>query len=121
MRERSVIVLAKACAVVGTASALHGIAAERADTFRAGLLALVLSTAVHLHMNARLNVQAVMAHQTSTTRLAMQERQAYAEMGYKARCFEALTEDTPEAASDAEVVRLPVARHNPQMRRNGSA
>ncbi|MFF9088593.1 hypothetical protein ACF1BE_19615 [Streptomyces sp. NPDC014991] len=101
--------------------ALHGIIADRAATFRVGTLALISSAALHLHMTSRLNTHAVMAHQATLARMSMRERQQYAEMGYKARCFEALTEDAPETTGAADIVRLPVARHAPQMRRNGSA
>jgi hypothetical protein len=120
MRERRVIVLAKACAVVGIALALHGIIAERSSTFRIGVLTLITATSVHLRAASRLDVRAVMEHQAAMARLTAQDRQRYAAMGYKAARLDALTEDAPETG-DAEVVMLPHARLSPQVRRDGSA
>jgi hypothetical protein len=121
MRERRVIVLAKACAVVGTALAAYGTITDHAAMFRIGFLVLIVSASVHLHVTSRLNMQAVMAHQVSMARLTIQDRQRYSEMGYKAAQYDALVDDTPEIEGGAEVVELPHARLTPQARRNGSA
>ncbi|MEU0675420.1 hypothetical protein ABZ330_21515 [Streptomyces sp. NPDC006172] len=119
--QHRVIVLAKACAVVGIVLALHGAIADRSTTWRAGLLTLVSSIGVSIHLTSRYNTQKLMEHQAQTARLTARERQQYAQMGWNAHAIDALTEEPSETAGDAEVIRLPHARNNPQMRRNGSA
>lgn len=119
--ERRVIVLAKACAVVGIVCALHGTVTDRAAIYRIGMITMVASAAASLHFTARHNTQKIMAHQAHAARLPVQERQAYAEMGYKAARLDALSNEIPETAGDAEVFNLPRARHSHSMRRDGSA
>lgn len=85
------------------------------------MIVMVVSAAVSLHLTSRHSTQQIMAHQAQVSRLSVQERQAYAQMGYKAARLDALTNDMPETAGDAEVVTLPHARHSHQMRRDGSA
>jgi hypothetical protein len=122
MRDvRRVTGLAKACAVVGIALALHGIVTDQARTFRIGTLTLITSIGVTLHLTSRMAVHEVMAHQARVARLTAQERQRYTEIGYRAAQIDARTERTPGWAGDAGVTRLPHARHTPQMRRDGSA
>ncbi|MGW0012575.1 hypothetical protein ACWDVX_22870 [Streptomyces tendae] len=119
--QRRVIVLAKACVVVGIALAAYGIIADRTDTFRTGVLVLLVSGFVSVQLTQRAHLQQTLAHQSRVARLTVQERQECAEYGWRAAQIDALTEDTPEIAGDAEVVGLPHPRHTPQMRRNGSA
>ena len=119
--QRRVIVLAKACAVVGIALAAYGIIADRTDAFRTGVLILLVSTGASVQLTQRENLQQTLAHQARVARLTVQERQQYTEYGWRAAQIDALTEDTPEIAGGAEVVGLPHPRHTPQMRRNGSA
>lgn len=119
--QRRVIVLAKACVIVGITLAAHGTITDQAATFRCGMLILLLSTAAALHMTSRANAREVMAHQVRVARLTAQERQQYTEIGWKAARLDALAEDAPTAAGDADVVRLPRARTAHQMRRDGSA
>ncbi|MEU2739876.1 DUF2964 family protein [Streptomyces sp. NPDC007095] len=123
MREQQqrVIVLAKACAVVGIAFALHGTIADRDATFRVGMITLIVSVAAAFQLTLRINTQALMAHQTHVARLTVQERQAYAEMGYKAARLDALNEIAPEATGDAQIVNLPFARSSSETRKKGSA
>lgn len=122
MRDQlRVIVLAKGCVIVGIAFAVHGVLADSASTFRTGILITLLSALAHLHMTSRANAREVMAHQARLARMSMQERQQYAEYGWNAARLDALTEDAAPAAGDADIVHLPRARTNPQMRRDGSA
>jgi hypothetical protein len=121
MRQRRVIVLAKACAVVGIALAAYGTSTDRAGAFRSGVVILIAAASVHLHVSSRMDTQTLMAHQVRMARLTMQERQRYAEMGYKAAQIEALADDAPETAEDAQVVRLPLSRKATPIRRDGSA
>ncbi|MFF1483078.1 hypothetical protein ACIGZH_01955 [Streptomyces sp. NPDC058319] len=113
-------VLATACVIVGITLALYGTIADRTPAFRVGVLTLLVSSAVALHLTSRANAAAVMAHQTQVARLTVQERQQYAEMGWKAARLDALTGQAPEIEGGAEVVILP-RTHSPQMRRDGSA
>lgn len=119
--QRRVIVLAKACAVVGIALATYGIIADRTDAFRTGMLILLVSSVASVQLTQRESLQQAMAHQSRTARLTVQERQQWTEYGWRAAQIDALTEDAPEIAGGAEVVGLPRPRHTPQMRRNGSA
>lgn len=119
--QRAAIVLASASVVVGAAFALHGTATDRATTFRTGLVALLVGLVGVADARQRLNVQRLMEHQTRTATLAMQERQRYAELGWKAAKIDALSEETPEFAGDAQVVNLPVARSASSARKKGSA
>lgn len=119
--QRRVIVLAKACAVVGIALAAYGIIADRADAFRTGVLVLLISSAASVQLTQRENLHQVMAHQSHVARLTAQERQQWTEYGWRAAQIDAQTEGTPKTAGGAEVVALPHPRHTPQMRRNGSA
>lgn len=118
--KRRVIVLAKACAIVGIALALHGMITDRQLVYRGGMLALLASAAVAILVTSRVNTQEIMAHQARVARLTVRERQAYAEMGWKASRLDALTKETPEGEG-AEILDLPGARHPADMRRNGSA
>lgn len=119
--QRRVIILAKACAVVGTALAAYGIIADRTDAFRAGVLILLVSSAASIQLTQRENLQQAMAHQSRVARLTVRERQRWTEYGWRAAQIDALTEDAPETTCDAEILNLPHHRHAPQMRRNGSA
>lgn len=119
--QRRVIVLAKACAVVGIALAAYGIIADRTDTFRTGVLILLTSSAASLHLTSRVAQQELMAHQARMARLTVQERQQWTEYGWRARQIDALSEGTPTIGGDADVIGLPHPRSTPQMRRNGSA
>ncbi|NJP71942.1 hypothetical protein [Streptomyces sp. C1-2] len=119
--QRRVIILAKACVIVGIALAIHGVLADSALTFRPGILITLLSALAHLHMTSRANTREVMAHRAHLARMSAQERQQYTEIGWRAALLDALTEDAPTAADDAEIVHLPRARTTPQMRRDGSA
>ncbi|MFF7171142.1 hypothetical protein [Streptomyces pseudovenezuelae] len=85
------------------------------------MITIVVSAAASLHLTSRQNAQRVMAHQEQVARSAAQERQRYAEMGYKAARLDALSNETPLMAGDADIVNLPHARLSHQMRRNGSA
>ncbi|MGW2742323.1 hypothetical protein [Streptomyces sp. NPDC001450] len=85
------------------------------------MVTLLASAAVAVLVTSRVNAKEIMAHQARVARLSAQERQAYAEMGWKAARLDALTEETPAVAGEAEIVNLPHARHTPNMRRNGSA
>lgn len=121
MRDRRrVIVLAKACVIVGIAFALHGTFTDRDSTYRLGVIVLVTSAAVSLQLTSRHNAQKVIAHQAEAARLTVAERQAYSQMGYKAALLDALNNEAP-TAGDAEIVNLPHARRSHQMRRDGSA
>jgi hypothetical protein len=119
--QRRVIVLAKAFAVVGIVFALHGTVTDRAATYRIGMITMVAAAAASLHLTSRHTAQEIMAQQVHVARLTVQERQAYAEMGYKAARLDALSNEIPERAGDAEIVSLPHARDAHQMRRDGSA
>lgn len=114
--QRRVIVLARVCVIVGITLALHGTLADCVFTFRTGMLIILVSAAVYLQMTSRANAREVMAHQARLARLSLQERQQYTEMGWKAARLDALTDDAPRAAGDADVVRLPRARTTHQMR-----
>jgi hypothetical protein len=111
MRDR-VAVLAKACAIVGIALALHGTLSDRAMTYRMGMLTLVTSIGVTLQLTSRAAVQEVMAQQARVARLGVRERQQYAD---------AQAHQAPSRPGGAEVFTFPHARQNPAMRRNGSA
>ncbi|WP_399142258.1 hypothetical protein Q3A86_32985 [Streptomyces sp. NBUA17] len=119
--EHRVIVLAKACAIVGIALAAFGIIADRTTEFRSGMLILLVSSAAAVQLTQREHLRQAMAHTARVARLTARERQQWAEYGWRAAQIDALTEDTPETAGGAEVVGLPHPRHTPQMRRNGSA
>ncbi|MFC8873177.1 hypothetical protein [Streptomyces ardesiacus] len=119
--QRRVIILAKACVIVGIALAAYGIIADRTDAFRTGVLVLLASGTTSVQLTQREHHRQAMAHTSRAARLTQQERQQCAEYGWKAAQIDALTEDTPEIAGGAEVVGLPRPRHTPQMRRNGSA
>lgn len=125
MRERRVIVLAKACAVVGIALAAYGTVTDQVAPFRGGMITLIVAAAVHLHITSRADTHAVLAQQASLARLSTRDRQRYAELGYKAALLDALTDDAPTRGADqagaADVIDLPHARRAPQMRRDGSA
>jgi hypothetical protein len=120
MRDR-VAVLAKACAIVGIALALHGTLSDRAMTYRMGMLTLVTSIGVTLQLTSRAAVQEVMAQQARVARLGVRERQQYAELGYRAAQIDAQAHQAPSRPGGAEVFTFPHARQNPAMRRNGSA
>ncbi|MFD5838176.1 hypothetical protein ACFWHV_32205 [Streptomyces collinus] len=119
--QRRVNVLAKAFAVVGIALALHGTFTDRAATFRAGMLTLVASSGLWIHTTGRINTQRIIEHQDRAARLTAQERQEYAQMGWKAARLDAMTGEGRRMAGDAEVFELPHARHTPRARRDGSA
>lgn len=119
--QHRVIVLAKACAVVGTVLAVYGIIAGRTDPFRAGVLILIVATGATVQLTQRAHLQQVMAHTARVARLTEQERQQWTELGWRACQIDAQSEEPPGIAGDADVVALPHPRPTPQMRRNGSA
>lgn len=119
--QRAAIVLASVSVVVGIAFAVHGTATDRATTYRTGIVALLVGFVGMVEVRQRLHVQRLMEHQTRTATLATQERQRYAELGWKAAKIDALNEETPKFAGDAQVVNLPVARSASGAREKGSA
>ncbi|MCX4705698.1 DUF2964 family protein [Streptomyces sp. NBC_01373] len=110
-----------ASAVVGIVLAIHGSITDRAATYRPGLIALVVGAAGVLDARSRLNTQALVAHQARLTNLSMQDRQRYAEMGWKAAQFDASNGGTVEQMGGAQIFDLPSARSSHDVRRNGSA
>jgi hypothetical protein len=123
-REQASNVLARVgmvSAIVGIVFAVHGTITERATTYRTGTIALLVGLGVAVDARSRLNTQRLMEHQSRTAALTMRERQQYAEMGYKAARLDALSEDAPPIAGDAQIVNLPFARSSSDARKKGSA
>ncbi len=122
MRGRqSVIVLAKACAIVGVALALYGTIMDHTPTFRAGILTALLASGTAIELGSRAHLELLMTHQEAAARLTMQERQRYTEIGYRAGRLDALTREAHEPAGNAQILKLPNAHLLHQMRRDGSA
>jgi hypothetical protein len=122
-------VAAAVITVVGTVSTVYGTMLDHTATYRAGLALLLLAATLYLDLRQewrhRRDVALVMRHQTAVARLAMGERQRYTELGWRAAKLDsqvAEAEGEPMGMDgDGQVVRLPVARHVPTMRKNGSA
>ncbi|MBC2864427.1 hypothetical protein [Streptomyces mexicanus] len=103
---------------MGLVLALHGAIAGRTMTYRLGLVILLVGLAGVVETRIRINTHRLIAHQVDIARITAQERQSFAEMGWKA-CLLSMKSERPNAAG-ADIVELP-ARRTSEMRRDGSA
>lgn len=108
----------KACTAAGLVFAIHGTAAGAATTYRLGMMLLLVGVAGVVEARIRINTSKLIAHQVDVARIGVQERQRFAEMGWKAAILSAVPEQ-PNAAG-GKVVDMP-ARRTPEMRKDGSA
>ena len=116
---RKTLVAYAAGAVVGTAFAVYGIATDSPNTYRAGFLVVLIALAGVLDARIRINTQRLVEHATNVGRLSTRERQAFAEMGWKAALLSVDTK--PTATGGAEIHEFPSAARTPKMRKDGSA
>lgn len=120
--QRAALVGFAAGAVVGIVLTIHGTVMDRATTYRTGLVALLVGAAGVLDVRSRLNTQRLVEHQARLTEVAMQDRQRYAEMGWKAAKLDAMNNgEFSENVDGAQILNLPSSRSSHDMRRNGSA
>lgn len=119
--QRAALVGFAAGAVVGIVLAIHGTIMDRATTYRTGLVALLVGAAGVLDVRSRLNTQRLVEHQARLTEVSMQDRQRYAEMGWKAAKLDAMNGEFAENVDGAQILNLPSSRSSHDMRRNGSA
>lgn len=119
--QRAAAVLAIATTTVGVVLVAHGTLYETATLYRVGLAVLVIGLAWVLDRRSHRNMQRLMDHQARVARLAVHERQQYAEMGWRAARLE-ISGNKPVETGDAKIVDLPAARSAvPRVRKNGSA
>lgn len=121
MRARGMATLmtCAAAAVVGIAFAAHGIVAECEATYRTGFVVLLVGLAGVIDARIRINTARLVEHATTVGRIGHGERQAFAEMGWKAALL--CVDQKPAAPGGAEIHDFPAARRTPDMRRDGSA
>ncbi|MFI9600380.1 hypothetical protein ACIHCX_10945 [Streptomyces sp. NPDC052043] len=105
-------------AIVGIVLAVHGIITDVDEAYEFGWVVLLIGLAGIVDTRFRINAQRVIDHTTNVATLAEQERQSYAEMGWKAARLSATSE--PGRTAGAQIVELPT-RHTSEMRRGGSA
>lgn len=124
---RAVTGLTAAGTVVGIVFAIHGTITNSATSFRTGAVVVIIGLAGLLDARARHRADeataAVVAHQASAARLTAQQKQWYAELGWKAAKIDSVNrEDALKGNADgAQVFDLPAARASQEIRRDGSA
>lgn len=119
--QRAALAGFAAGAIVGIVLAIHGTVTDRAATYRPGLVVLLVGVAGVLDARSRLNTQRLVEHQARLTEVSMQDRQRYAEMGWKAAKLDAMNGESTENADGAQILNLPPSRSSHDLRRNGSA
>jgi hypothetical protein len=105
-------------ASIGLATALHGTVADSSTSYRLGMILLLVGLAGIVEARVRINTYTLIEHQIDVARLSAQERQRFAEMGWRAAVLNAVPEQSNTAGG--KVVDLPT-RRTPEMRKGGSA
>lgn len=103
--------------VLGTVLAAHGAVTDTAVTYRLGMLVVLLGVAGVLDARIGAKTRRLIEHQISVAKIGAQERQQWAEMGWKAA---ELSAAPAQSDRGGKIVDMPTRRAH-EMRRDGSA
>lgn len=116
--QRTIGAILAGVTTAGGVLTAHGTLSDTAMTYRAGFAALLIGLAGLVLHRQHCYVHRLMEHQAKLAVLSAQERQQYAEMGWRAAQLDASGGDV---IGSAQVVHLPSTRPSAAHRQNGSA